>query len=235
MAAGGGAFRSLPGGLTEMVRALVAALPSRSVCLNTAVTRVVSHPALRSITPPTRLTKRFESRQRQEILWRPARSSSPLRHSSRRASWGRWTRSSRACAIRSLMRQRQRSCWHFHGSAVNHSLHGSGFVVPRVEGGGILAGFMAFVEVAGSCARRAACCCAPLSGARAILVRSTPRTQELIARIDAFADAAPGHQSGGRCCPAFIAGNVPTPSTRSAISSAWPPSNARSPVILDCM
>src|SRR5262249_9589751 len=46
-----GAFKSLPGGLSEMVRAIVAALPSGSICLNSTVTRVSGHGPFRIERP----------------------------------------------------------------------------------------------------------------------------------------------------------------------------------------
>src|SRR4029078_12473121 len=38
-------FVSLPGGLSEMIRALVAALPAASIRLNSPVARILAHPS----------------------------------------------------------------------------------------------------------------------------------------------------------------------------------------------
>lgn len=129
-AAGGGdgAFRSLPGGLSELIRALVAALPTDAVRLNTRVTSLSYNAGRYAIT-----TDSGEVLQASVVvLATPAF----------------------ACAaiIRGLDSQLADLCaaipyasaatvaLAFDRGDVRHPLNGSGFVVPKVEGTGILAG-----------------------------------------------------------------------------------------------
>src|SRR5580704_18477831 len=123
-----GAFKSLPGGLTEMVRALVTMLPAGSVCLNASVTRISrgggglfraeigrgDHVEARAIVLAT---PGFVSAA---ILRDHDRELAALCDDIRYVSTG-------AVALA------------FPRSAVAHPLNGSGFVVPRVERSGILA------------------------------------------------------------------------------------------------
>jgi oxygen-dependent protoporphyrinogen oxidase len=120
-----GAFRSLPGGLSEMVDALVARLPQTSVRLNTPVRRVLLNPP-RAETPDAEPIG-----GRAVIITAPAYIAADL--------------------VRDLDGDLARLCQEvpyastatialaFPRSAVAHPLNGSGFVVPRTERTGILA------------------------------------------------------------------------------------------------
>ena len=120
-----GAFRSLPGGLSEMVRALVATLPQPSIRLNTAVRRV-------GLNPPRAETGAGDPiGGRALIVTTPAYVAADL--------------------VRDLDGGLAQLCGEvpyastatiapaFARSAVAHPLNGSGFVVPRTERTGILA------------------------------------------------------------------------------------------------
>jgi len=121
-----GAFKSLPGGLSEMVQALVAALPSGSMCLNTDVTAIDGQGPFRverASGPP------LEARAL--VLATPAYVTSAL------------TRVldpdlSRACGAINYA-SAATVALAFRREAVAHPLTGSGFVVPRVERTGIMA------------------------------------------------------------------------------------------------
>jgi oxygen-dependent protoporphyrinogen oxidase len=120
-----GAFRSLPGGLSEMVHALVSRLPQESVRLNTPVRRVLLNPP-RAETPDAEPIG-----GRAVIITAPAYIAADL--------------------VRDLDGDLARLCQEvpyastatialaFPRSAVAHPLNGSGFVVPRSERTGILA------------------------------------------------------------------------------------------------
>jgi oxygen-dependent protoporphyrinogen oxidase len=123
-----GAFRSLPGGLSEMIRALVAALPAKSIRLETAV-----HQIRRDPSGVWRVDTSSEERLTASavVLATPAYVTARL--------------------VRELDGQLARLCDEirytstatialaFPREAVAHPLNGSGFVVPKVEGTGILA------------------------------------------------------------------------------------------------
>lgn len=129
-AAGGGdgAFRSLPGGLSELIRALVAALPADAIQLNTRATSLSYGAGRYSVA--TNTGEVFEAPS--VVLATPAFAS--------------------AAIIRGLNGQLADLCaaipyasaatvaMAFDRASVRHPLNGSGFVVPRVEGTGILAG-----------------------------------------------------------------------------------------------
>jgi protoporphyrinogen/coproporphyrinogen III oxidase len=120
-----GVFRSLPGGLSELVQALVRALPSAALHLNTAVRRVLLNPL------------RVETSDGQAVAGRAVILTAP------------------AYVAAELVRDVDAKLSHlcsetpyassgtvamaFPRSAVAHPLNGSGFVVPRAEGSGILA------------------------------------------------------------------------------------------------
>ena len=120
-----GAFKSLPGGLSELVRALVAALPSDTVRLDTAVTGVQG-------TGPFRVQTSNASYEAAAVVL-----------------------AAPAFAVGALVRERDRElarlcnevpyasiatiAFAFPRAAVAHALNGSGFVVPRTENNGILA------------------------------------------------------------------------------------------------
>jgi len=121
------AFRSLPGGLSEMVRALVAAFPAASIRMNTPVLRLTAAgPAFRIETSNEPIVSRAL------VLATPTYASSAL--------------------VRELDADLARACcqvpyasiatlaFAFPRAAVSHPLNGSGFVVPRKEASGILAG-----------------------------------------------------------------------------------------------
>ncbi|MGE0705206.1 MAG: protoporphyrinogen oxidase, partial [Vicinamibacterales bacterium] len=122
-----GAFRSLPGGLTELVNALAAALPRDSVHLNSAVTDITRDgPDYRVATNTGRVLS-----ARSVIVAAPAFAASRL--------------------LRTLDAPLSRLCdaieysstatilLAFDRQSVAHPLNGSGFVVPRVENTGVLA------------------------------------------------------------------------------------------------
>ena len=121
-----GAFRSLPGGLSEMVRALVARLPQDCVRFNTPVRRVFLNP------PRVETSAAAEPiGGRAVIVTAPAYVAADL--------------------VRDVDEGLARLCHEvpyastatvalaFPRSAVAHPLNGSGFVVPRTERTGILA------------------------------------------------------------------------------------------------
>ena len=125
-----GAFRSLPGGLSELTRALVAALPSPSIRLNTRVERVGrSTSGSRSFRVDLANGESLEARS--VVIAAPAYVA--------------------ATVIREMQPQLAQLCGDieyastatialaFAREHVKHPLKGSGFVVPRVEGLGILA------------------------------------------------------------------------------------------------
>jgi oxygen-dependent protoporphyrinogen oxidase len=123
-----GAFRSLPGGLSEMVRALVGALPAGAICVNAAVVKV-DGVAGGSFRVETVAGATLEARA--IVFSTPAYVTSEL--------------------VRELDAELARLCGEvpysstatialgFMRDAVAHPLDGSGFVVPRVERSGILA------------------------------------------------------------------------------------------------
>ena len=121
-----GAFKSLPGGLSEMVQALVAALPSGSTCLNTDVIAIDGQGPFRverASGPP------LEARAL--VLATPAYVTSALTR-------GLDPDLSRACGAINYA-SAATVALAFRREAVAHPLTGSGFVVPRVERTGIMA------------------------------------------------------------------------------------------------
>jgi protoporphyrinogen/coproporphyrinogen III oxidase len=121
-----GAFKSLPGGLSELVRALVKTLPPDRVRLRTTVTRIGGRGPFSVITSddqtviarvvvfatPAYVTGRLIGEHDDEL----ARHCSSISYASS------------ATIVLAFERR-----------AVSHPLNGSGFVVPRVEGTGIMA------------------------------------------------------------------------------------------------
>jgi oxygen-dependent protoporphyrinogen oxidase len=138
-AAEGGAFRSLPSGLSELVRALVAALPPGSVCLDTTVTRVVGRPGAShdAVSTNGRRPFRVETstgdalEARAIVLATPAFVTTRLVRPMDGELAGLCDEIAYASTATVVLA--------FARSAVAHPLEGSGFVVPRVEGTGILA------------------------------------------------------------------------------------------------
>jgi oxygen-dependent protoporphyrinogen oxidase len=121
-----GAFRSLPGGLSELVRALVAALPSGVVRLGSGVTRVSGNGPFR-----VEIDRHATFDARAVIVATPAyATASMLRdHDAEIARLcGEVPYASAGTAVLAFRRE-----------DVSHPLNGSGFVVPRVEANGILA------------------------------------------------------------------------------------------------
>jgi oxygen-dependent protoporphyrinogen oxidase len=120
-----GVFRSLPGGLSELVAALVRALPPSAIRLNTAATRL-------ALNPP-----RVETAGGEVIAGRAVILAAPA------YATGELTRDVDATISRLCGEVGYASsgtiALAFPRSAVAHPLNGSGFVVPRVEGSGILA------------------------------------------------------------------------------------------------
>src|SRR5436190_8762099 len=124
-----GAFRSLPGGLSEMVGALVRALPPNAVRLATPVARVDTGPAHGSFRIVTARNDVIEARA--AVLAAPAHVTAVLLRDvdselARRCSEIRYESTATVAMA-------------FDRAAVRHPLNGSGFVVPRAEPSGILA------------------------------------------------------------------------------------------------
>jgi oxygen-dependent protoporphyrinogen oxidase len=128
-----GAFRSLPGGLSEMTRALVGRLPPGSIRLQTRVERVLAGQQRPSDPPAFRVdVSSGESLTAASVVI-----ASPAFAAAR--------------ILRDLDLDLARLCDEiryvstatvalaFPREAVAHPLNGSGFVVPKVEGAGILA------------------------------------------------------------------------------------------------
>lgn len=126
-----GAFRSLPGGLSQMVRALTARLPAGSICLETPVARIATTDGPQPfVVEPARGGNRLTSRAL--VVATPAYVTSAL--------------------VRDVDADLARLCgdipyastatvvFGFRRSDIAHPLNGSGFVVPRAEGSAILAG-----------------------------------------------------------------------------------------------
>jgi oxygen-dependent protoporphyrinogen oxidase len=130
-AAADGAFKSLPGGLSELVRALEAALPAGSVATGTAVARIM--PVQRGHESMFRVEVSGGAARecRAVVLATPAFVTSALLN-------GFDAELSRACgeipyaSIATVALA-------FAREAIAHPLNGSGYVVPRVERTGILA------------------------------------------------------------------------------------------------
>jgi protoporphyrinogen/coproporphyrinogen III oxidase len=126
-AASDGAFRSLPGGLSELTRALVAALPAQSIRLRTSVERV------RSTAGGFRVEiANGESLETQSVVlatpcYATAEITRNLNRELARLSSEVEYASTATIALA------------FSREQIAHPLNGSGFVVPAVEGVGILA------------------------------------------------------------------------------------------------
>ena len=121
-----GAFRSLPGGLSEMTHALVAALPSGALRLNTSVASVAgAHPFRVSTSAGETLQARAV------VCCTPAFATADLVRSIDADLDGLCRAIPYASTATIALG--------FARDAVAHPLDGSGFVVPRVERTGILA------------------------------------------------------------------------------------------------
>jgi protoporphyrinogen/coproporphyrinogen III oxidase len=125
--ASGGAFRSLPGGLSELVQAVVAQLPGESVRLNTAVARVVLDAGAFVVETASgeRLTPEAI------VLAAPA-------YATAKIVAGLDAELARLCGEINYA-STATVALAFPRDAIRHPLNGSGFVVPRVERTGIMA------------------------------------------------------------------------------------------------
>jgi len=121
-----GAFKSLPGGLSEMVRALVTALPPNAVRLKKSVARIGGNGPFRITTGDG---ESFDART--VVLATPAYVTGAL-FADRDAEIARLCAEVPYASTATI-------AFAFPRDAVGHPLHGSGFVVPRVEATGILA------------------------------------------------------------------------------------------------
>jgi oxygen-dependent protoporphyrinogen oxidase len=124
-----GAFKSLPGGLGELVRAIVGRLPAGTIRANTVVTRTMRNPDGRGFRVESEAGPAHGCQAL--VLSTPAYvTASLLRdHDAELARHcGEIAYSSVATVVLAFPRE-----------AVEHPLNGSGYVVPRVEGSGILA------------------------------------------------------------------------------------------------
>jgi protoporphyrinogen/coproporphyrinogen III oxidase len=134
-----GVFRSLPGGLSELVRTLVQSLPPGTVQTGAAVTRISDRPSTDSSPKAVESSPRFLVERasgtpveaRAVILAAPAFVTSSLTRDYDAALsrlCGEIPYASSAAIVLAFDRQ-----------AVRHPLNGSGFVVPRVESSALLA------------------------------------------------------------------------------------------------
>jgi oxygen-dependent protoporphyrinogen oxidase len=124
-AAADGAFRSLPGGLSEMVRTLAARLPPEALRFSTPARRVL-------VAPPRVETAAGESlAARAVIITAPAYVAADLLRA-QDGDIARMCQDVRYASTATIALA-------FPRSAVKHPLNGSGFVVPRTERTGILA------------------------------------------------------------------------------------------------
>jgi len=124
-----GAFKSLPDGLSEMIRALVAKLPAGTVLTNTVVTRTGRHAPGRGFRVETATGPGHECRAL--VLATPAWVTASLLRDQHAELAGRCAEipySSIATVALAFPRE-----------AVDHPLNGSGYVVPRTERSAILA------------------------------------------------------------------------------------------------
>jgi len=130
-----GAFKSLPGGLSEMVRALVRALGEGSVRTNAAVTQIAIDPKPAPAGASARFSIETANAERLDaraiVLATPAYVTSTLLqpHDAELARLCGETAYASSATVALAFRR----------DAVRHPLNGSGFVVPRVERTGILA------------------------------------------------------------------------------------------------
>ena len=124
-----GAFKSLPGGLSEMVRALTAALPRASLRTSTAATRITGGGADHAFTLETSTGPAITARA--VVVSTPAYTAATLLES-REPELARLCAAVPYASVATIALA-------FPRAAVAHPLDGSGYVVPRVEHNGILA------------------------------------------------------------------------------------------------
>ena len=125
-----GAFRSLPGGLSQMIRALTARLPAGAVQLNTAVNRLSTGDARQPFTVETNAGARITTSA--VILATPAYVTGELMGDVD-PELARLCGDIRYASTATIVLG-------FRRADIAHPLNGSGFVVPRAESSGILAG-----------------------------------------------------------------------------------------------
>ncbi len=209
-----GAFHSLPGGLSEMIRALVTAIGQSRVRTGVGVAAVEGGGPFHVRTTDGEIID-----ARTVILATPAYVTSALT-ADRDAMLTRLCGEIPYASAATIALA-------FNRDAIAHPLNGSGFVVPRVERTGLLAaswlsskwphrapeGRVLLRTFVGG-ARDPA-------GARAL----RPRTGRAVAR---GVEAAPRRSRASRCSRACTAGCAPTRSTKSVTSRGWRRSTKRS-------
>ncbi len=123
-----GPFRSLPGGMSELVQALVNALPAASIRFNTSATAVAADGGGYVVTTSTGDTIRARALVLATPAFATARLVEPIDAALASLAGGVNYHSAGTILLA------------FRRDAVAHALQGSGFVVPRVEDSGITAG-----------------------------------------------------------------------------------------------
>ena len=126
---GNGAFKSLPGGLSELIRALVSVLPSGSICLNSTVSQITEQREHGSFRVERASGDAIVARA--VVIATPAYATSSLTRELDGEISGIFSEIRYASAATIVLA--------FPRRAVAHPLNGSGFVVPRVENTGIMA------------------------------------------------------------------------------------------------
>src|SRR5438309_7766515 len=126
---GNGAFKSLPGGLSELIRALVSVLPSGSICLNSTVSRITEQREHGSFRVERASGDAIAARA--VVIATAAYATSSLTRALDGEISGIFSEIRYASAATIVLA--------FPRRAVAHPLNGSGFVVPRVENTGIMA------------------------------------------------------------------------------------------------
>ncbi len=219
-----GAFKSLPGGLSELVAALVAALPAGSIRLRAPVARVTAGAGSGRFRVETRTgAGRRATRRARDAGVRD-----------------RDDRERPRCRARPRAVRRDSVCVdRDRGARVRARRRGAS--AERIGLRRAARGALADSRRDRGCRRSGrtarptdACCCARSSAARAIRARSQRSDEELVARVADGADAARSASAAIRCSRASTAGRARTRSTKSVISIAWPTSTARSRAILVC-
>ncbi|MGE3177187.1 MAG: protoporphyrinogen oxidase [Vicinamibacterales bacterium] len=125
---GDGAFRSLPGGLSELITALVAALPQDAIRLRTRATQVTREDGVYRVATETGDTFEAPILILAAPAFATARIVRPLD-----ASLGDLCGAIPYASAATVSLAYDRA-------SIRHPLNGSGFVVPRTEGTGIMAG-----------------------------------------------------------------------------------------------
>jgi oxygen-dependent protoporphyrinogen oxidase len=123
-----GAFKSLPAGLSDMIGALMAVLPAASIRLSTPVRRIRKDGDAFRIE--TTAGERLEARA--VVLAAPAFAASGILRD--------WNPTLSQLCGEIPYASAATVAFAFRREAVSHPLNGSGFVVPKVENTGIMAG-----------------------------------------------------------------------------------------------